>query len=257
MKKTITILASVFTICFAMAQSDAAIITNAASISNGDLLLGFDVATNGIGTQKNLLIDLGQYASLGSLGSIDLSADLTAVYGSSYATYGIKYGVIGVTDTDTIYLTTPTQSYLYAKLNSTSVGVMQASYLQPLDPGAVNVGTLGYDRANSYQTTTHGGYITSTDPNSWSTQNPTTAPFGFYAGKTIETTLGSSPNYLDIMPVSTSLVSASQAGYFNVTSLGVLTYTAVPEPSTYALMALGSLILVVAFRRKKSEVKTS
>jgi len=253
MKQTIKLAAGVMAIWLATVQSQAAIITDPSLIANGDLLLGFDVATTGIGTQRNLLIDLGPYESLGSLGTVNLSADLTTVYGSSYASYGIKYGVIGVTDANTVYLTTPTLSYLYAKLNKNSAQVMQGNYLQPLDPGAVSVGTLGYDLANAFQTTTHGGYITSTDPNSWSSQNPTTAPFGNYSGKTIETTLGSSLNYLDIMPVSTSIVSASQAGYFNITTSGDLTYTAVPEPTTYGLITLGVIVLFVAFKRKKQE----
>ena len=183
-----------------------------------------------------------------------MSSDLTAVYGSSYASAGLKYGVCGITTSGyTTYLTTPTQSYLYAKNNTVSVRVMQGNYLQPLDPGAVNVGTLGYDLANGSHTTTHGGYITSSDPNSWSTQNPTTAPFGFYSGQSIEATLGSSLNYLDIMPVSTSILSATQAGYFNITSSGVLTYAAVPEPSSYALLAFGLISLVIVSRRKATQ----
>jgi len=235
----------------AITPAQAGIITNAASIQNGDLLLGFDVATTGIGTQRNLLIDLGQYSDLGSLGSVNLAADLTTVFGSANPA-GVKYGVIGVTDApaNTTYLTTPTASYLYAKHNASQVGSMQGNYLQPLDPGQVNVGTLGYDLANAYQTTAHGAYILSTDPNSWTTQNPTTAPFGFYSGSTMEVALGSA-NYLDLIPVSTSVQNATQVGYFNVSTAGVLTYTAVPEPGTYGLMGLGAAFLMVMIARRK------
>lgn len=240
-------------------QGSAAIITNPAQIQDGDLLLGFDVATNGIGTLKNVLIDLGQYSTLGSLGSVNLSADLTQVYGASFATAGIKYGVIGVTDNNTTYLTTPTQGKLYTKLNAPQSGIIQGNYLQPLDVGAVNTGALGYDLTYAYQTTTHGGYISSSDPNSWSTQNPSTAPFGFYGGSTMETTLGSSLNYLDIMPVSSSVSAATQVGSFNISSAGVLTYAAIPEPSACALISCGFLVLiaVVTSRRKSVVSKNS
>ncbi len=256
MKKFITIAALAVVGFAGVAKLDAAIITSVGSIANGDLLLGFDVASSGIGTQRNLLIDLGQYSTLASLGSVNLSADLTTVYGSANPA-GLKYGVIGVTDSpqNTTYITTPTLNFIYPKLSASSTVALQGNYLQPLDPGAVNTGTLGYDLANAFQTTANGGYISSSDVNSWTTQNPSTVPFGFYSGNSIQTTLGSALNYLDIMPPTTSGTAGSQVGYFNISSSGILTYTAVPEPSAYALLAMGSLILFVVNRRRSASMK--
>ncbi len=217
-------------------------ITNAASIQNGDLLLGVNST---VGGGKDLLIDLGQFGNLVNGGSLNISADLAAA-GLTTALY---YGVFAVTDGKIVYATTPTSGKVYNSLNSSQAGIAQGNYLQPLGVGGANIGTLGYDRANGYQTTASGGWITSSDINSWTTQNPNVsiAPGFGYNQYGVESAIDSIA-YLD--QANLGGAGNAQVGRLSLTSAGVLSYTAVPEPSTYALLGLGGLLLVIAYRRK-------
>jgi hypothetical protein len=219
------------------------VVTNGASIQNGDLLLAVNSTNTASG--NDLLIDLGQYANL-TPGSIDISADLAtaSLSGTLY------YGVFAVTDANYVYATTPTLNQIYSNLSAPNARFAQGNYLQPLGVGGANVGTLGYDRLYSFQTTANGGYISSADVNSWTVQNPnvSTGPgFGFtqYA---VESPVGSIA-YLDR---TTTSGTGAQVGSFNLTAGGTLSFAAVPEPSTYALMGLSALVLVIAYRRKVS-----
>lgn len=223
------------------------VVTSGASIQNGDLLLAVNSTYTGTTPSGNdLLIDLGQYANL-TPGSINISADL-ATAGLSGST--LYYGVFAVTDANYVYATTPTLNKIYSNLSAPNAGIAQGNYLQPLGVGGANVGTLGYDRLYSFQTTANGGYISSADVNSWTEQNlnVSTGPgFGFtqYA---VESPVGSIA-YLDR---TTTSGTGAQVGSFNLTAGGTLSFAAVPEPSTYALMGLSALVLVIAYRRKVS-----
>jgi len=218
-------------------------VTVGSQVANGDLLLGVN---NASGTGNDLLIDLGPFSSLTTGGSLNISADL-ATAGLSANLY---YGVFAVTDGNIVYATTPQLGQIYSNLNAANAGNAQGNYLQPLGVGGANVGTLGYDLANNFQKTTSGGYILSADFNSWTTQNPNViiGPGFGYTQYNIESPVGSNA-YLD-RTLTTG--TGTQVGTFNLSSGGVLTYNAVPEPSTYALMGLGMLLLVIAYRRKNA-----
>ncbi len=217
-------------------------ITSVGSMANGDLLLGVRTTVAG---KYDLMIDLGQFSSLTSGASLSISSDLAAI-GTASSLY---YGVFAVTDGGTVYATTPTVSHLFSGLGTSQANFTQGNYLQPLDPGAVGYQTLGYDLSgfSDSQSTAHGGYIIASDVNSWSSQNPGSAAFG-QSTYQIESAIGSNA-YLDVAPKS-GTGSPTQVGVFNLSSGGLLTYNAVPEPGTYALFGLGALLLVIAVRRK-------
>ena len=92
------------------------------------------------------------------------------------------------------------------------------------------------------------GTGTDVGTSTWTGNNPATTPFGAYS---ISIENGVS-GLLDLYSVpnsgsATAIFSAANGNALNVDSGGVI---AAPEPSTYALMALGALVLVIAYRRK-------
>jgi hypothetical protein len=93
------------------------------------------------------------------------------------------------------------------------------------------------------------GSGTDVNTSTWSGNNPGTTPFGAYS---ISIENGVSGG-LDLYSVpnsgsATAIFSAANGNALSVNSSGVIAVA--PEPSTYALMALGALVLVIAYRRK-------
>jgi hypothetical protein len=236
---------------FSMTTGQAQLVTTYSGIKAGDLILGFDTASSGIGTARNLVVDLGSFANLGTLGSINLSSDLTTTYGASFATLGIQYGIFDIAGSGgatMVYATTPNAGGdVFPNQSSGALATPRANYNGVLGRDATT--GFGYNMANSVNLTGKGTWLASGDINSWSSQSPSLAPFGAY-GNTIETTIGN-PLYLN--SVSTTL-SSVQVGTFSLSSAGILTYaaTAVPEPSTYVLLGLGVLALSAVARRRQA-----
>jgi hypothetical protein len=89
----------------------------------------------------------------------------------------------------------------------------------------------------------------------WTGNGPTAAPITAFAVYTQSLEAGvAATQTLDVYQTgnsggsSTALFSAANGNQIQVTSAGVV--QAVPEPSTYALMGVATLLLVIAYRRK-------
>jgi hypothetical protein len=85
----------------------------------------------------------------------------------------------------------------------------------------------------------------------WSGNSPSTQPFAAYSVSIENIITGN----LDLYSVpnsgsATAIFSQALGNNLYVNSSGFIGVAAVPEPSTYALMALGALVLVIACRRK-------
>jgi hypothetical protein len=93
------------------------------------------------------------------------------------------------------------------------------------------------------------GSGTDVGTSTWIGNNPATTPFAAYS-VSIENGVSGG---LDLYSVpnsgsATAIFSAANGNALSVNASGVIAVA--PEPSTYALMALGALVLVIAYRRK-------
>ena len=214
-----------------------------ASFSAGDVIIGFESAS----LNKNLLIDIGQGASVASFTSINAGADLVTAFGSGwYALSDLNWGAFSIaTDKHTLWGTVASGN---GALTAKSVGALTT----PLS----KFNGMGANYSNDIAT--EGGTVgvimsvgtgTDTGTSTWTGNNPATTPFGAYSisienGVTGGLDLYSVPN----SGAATAIFSQALGNNLYVNSSGFI--GVVPEPSTYALMALGALVLVMAYRRK-------
>ena len=210
-------------------------------VQDGDLILGVRKATDaGLGT--SFMVDLGQFSNLNSLGVINLSGDFaTAAVFNSSSTAGLVFGVFGVQN-GTIYATSA---------NNASYPALHSSAVNTLSYGALVGGSQIFGALeDASQTTDNGVYVSSANAQSWYALS--SAGFGAsqFGNGALEVAAGSTAYFSSTLATVNGSGSGSVKGTFNLDSSGNLSYTAVPEPSTYALMGLGALLLIIAYRRK-------
>ena len=238
LNKTLAIASLLFTTL--TVHTKAAPVTWAA----GDVFLGFESTTAG----KNLLIDIGQGTSVASFSGIDALTDLRSAFGIGwYALGDLNWGAFSIaTDRKTLWGTV-------ASGNSALTTGSTGSRTTPLARFTGMGNNYNYD-LNNGQAGTVGvimnvGTGTDVGTATWSGNNPTTAPFAAYSISIENIITGN----LDLYSVpnsgsATPIFSAANGNNLYVNSSGFI--GVVPEPSTYALMALGALVLVIAYRRK-------
>jgi hypothetical protein len=213
--------------------------------NDGDVLIGFSAATNapqGAGT--SYVVNLGSRVSFESNFNQQIQsigADLVTIYGDNwYFQNNVTWGFISALSEDnSIYASVATGSRGWASLGSNGNYNTQS-------PGSAQIGRLytSYNAAfNSGATLTAGVQVSNSNVDSWDAlvNDPSGASFGYFSGPI--TTLANEG--LDIwIHDATAYGSDPTAGPTN------LTLGAIPEPSTYALMGFGALLMIVAYRRK-------
>ncbi len=211
----------------------------------------------------------------------NLNLDLNSAFGSSWANNptdgsGVRWGVVGWTGNtgETSAVTGLATRSLFVTRGRTDPAVQTSITGTPSAIGSVSgfatafssfgYGTGGGSYINQNSTANSSvAYIgASADTNNWGTRiNTSNAGFGLGSGKAVDQTpltgaySGPTSSVLDLWlspnTGSTLATTNTYLGSFALDSAGYLTFTAVPEPGTYILLAIVGLFFVV-FRRRKS-----
>jgi hypothetical protein len=218
--------------------------------NEGDLLLGFD---NG-GT-SDYVMDLGSATQFTTTASFTLTGlgnfqtDLSNTFGSSWnSTSTVLWGAGAENSAnDALWATSSTSTPWHDSFD-------QSTPVSALD----TIGTNSYAGSTSTANSPKGLIETTSNDSSWASfesvanggtgNSANSAGSGSLSGYFLPGIMDatSSKLYLSEMTEG-STSSGTELGYFQVNSAGTLTYTgvsAVPEPSTYALMILGGVLML-------------
>ena len=239
--------------------------------NGGDLLLGFR-ASSGTGSSSNLEVDLGAFSDYTSGGTFNdgslhlignLSAnDLSSTYGASWNTRSdVTWGIAGATGNSlagyNVYAsklasTLGTQSDPYDAMTKNALNTVAA----PIN-GAVS----GLNGATATGNSASSAVLATTDPISWSAfQDPSATSVSFNAFDTalFENSTNITSGYVVSDLYKLSANSVTYVGSFGLASDGKLYYSssaasfsAVPEPSTYAAILGVAVLGFVAVRRRR------
>ncbi len=215
----------------------------------GDIILGFETTGgNSSGGTKNLLVDIGQYSNLASFSTFNIAGDLNTVFGTGNWSSGqISFGAFGVTLSGTHY------SNIYETATSNTLKpVASSSQTTKQDYGVLTSTTgIGYQNltlsVNSNAWTGYGVEQSSSTTGAWGSYNPSDSAFGV-AGDSIDGTIGSSLNLYDKVYGGAGTVVPTPYTV-SVDALGNINVASVPEPASYALLGLASLVLAITYRR--------
>jgi len=228
------------------AVSTASTQAQVANANPGDVILAFDDAS----IQKEYLVDLGAGSTLANFQSINVGTDLATVFGSSWQTdQNLQFGLFGINTTKTdVWASTSSGNGAFPIKSTGALATTSAHYNaiignfngdiangQGLTAGVqVNIGT-GSDK----------GYSTFLGNNPTATAG---SAFAVY-NQSLMTGINGT---LDVFQTgngagsSVALFSSAAGSALQVDATGQV----IPEPSTYALMGLGALLLVIVYRRK-------
>lgn len=257
MKNKLT-LASAILAATTLAVSHANAGLNSNNIYDGEVFLCFH-ASGGTGSADDLEIPLGPYNDL--LTSINISSDLSTVYGSSwFSNTNLRWSIIGAdqndsgnyggpeapNDTaafDTLFLSSPTTAMqpLTGAEQDTPAGAIENNYALITSANATNTTNGAY--------TLNGG----TGPTAAYSNNPLTdieADFSSFGTQTADFgSSGHDSTVLYELEPSDSGDPSFTLGTYTLAGTGEFSVAAVPEPSTWASVALGALALVGLRRR--------
>lgn len=250
----------------------------------GDLLLSFR-ASSGTGSDKNLVVNLGQAdtvyrnATSNLTNIVDVGTLLASTYGATwYNRADLFWGVAGVAQTDqfaspidgdptrTNYLTRQQTSYNPGTKTSTAWSVTGSTSRANI---ANNITTFagGFDAFSAAVTNT--AVMDATAGGSWNSFNNGSSTFGGVSG-TIEGNFasGTGATALDLYRILNSTSGASPTGTvgtgswegtFTINDNGqvgfAVTAAVIPEPSRALLAGLG--LAGIAFRRRRSVKKAA
>lgn len=254
MKKTLQIAAVVIALA-----GTTALRAQSYNFNNGDLLLGF-TASAGTGTGNDVLIDLGpvgQY-NLSSAVGLNVNTYLQGIYGSSWETTGyVNWAAFSYNSTfhQLVASMDPSNLATFTQSTKDAVNAMGNAINSVYGDGSVGAATktalTGTNGANNSYTYYAVEYAQSSVPSTgWAQfdQNPT--PWLGGASSSIEVgTVGDGTDQLVNNYMGTNGATAANA-VINLDSSGNI--TAVPEPSTYALFGIGTLAMLVIYRRRSN-----
>lgn len=244
-----------------------------AAVPLSDLVLGFrdDGSAGGTNQSTNLQIDLGAVTTFKSqaAGTTTVVTNLLSLGGNSVNTLftgtnwdsntGLKWGIAGSSSSASTRILWGTQIANSSLLNgsaTTTAGLVGSSTQQSSPASKIN--TLYTNQSSAVYTVATNGL------GAWSAQEAGTAAFGF-AGfadlPTFENNTAVSGGYhasdlYEFVPSSLNpKPSAVYLGTFAIQSNGDVTFTAagsaaVPEPSTYAVIAGAAVLGFVMIRRR-------
>ena len=234
------------------------------SFNAGDIFLGVEDITNPSGSDYE--VDLGNISTFQNFtGTIDLgnvSADLTTAFGASpFSNGNLNYGIIGTSGNlgasgyvaNTIFISNP--QIVNGVPNVPNLD--QSNGLQGTQRGIIATfegGTLGAfaPEAANGAVFPDATILPAGGADSFSTLEGGT---GFGTGDSDLATLATDEDLTVNVPttVKGANVLGTDLGYFSFSTNGDLLYTsyaiATPEPSTYALLAIGALVGFWQFRR--------
>lgn len=250
--------------------------------TQGDFLLGFR-ATGGTGAASNVLVDIGAGSTfLNSSTPVvfnlsNLFSTLNGVFGSNWSTRSDLFWSVAGADassSSTIYISDPTTPG-HDAAPWTGLGTANQTGVRNkinTEGGLPNTAGYNFYTGNSNPFGAGPAVIEGNgDNSSYGSYHPGGAnagpapgiSYGFFS-PTIEGTFanGTTGVTLDLIKLTSATGlgnNGTDLGDFSLSSNGVLTWTpdvfeAVPEPSTYAMFAMGAMLLsgMMVLRRRRS-----
>ncbi len=236
--------------------------------ADGDIFLGFRIS----GQPNDYFVDIGQpdafeTATAGATVTIgNFDADLKTAFGNSYYSSSLLFSLTGGNefggtsqkdDTGTIYTTAPGTLYAAKKENTqdtaiSSLQTLATNYGPAPSGGAVNPkGVIEATTANnSYRSFEFNG---ANSPNSsynyFTTANETAV--------TNDGTTAAPVHFEQISPSDGGANGYNQSGQrllgnVAVSPAGVVTFTAVPEPTSILMLGLGATAMLTTTRRRRA-----
>jgi hypothetical protein len=208
---------------------------------NGDLVVGFTTGASGANDYE---LDLGRASSLatgfGNTTTFNLGTAL-----SGFNLSGTSWGVIG-----TLAVSGKGNSWFSIDRGAVPGNIANAATWSSINTAVVSLYT-GFATAGAGASATPNN----SDANSWNQQtivgpNPTSY-VNTYGNPNIGSALGQplGPGSMDFYQIIANNTTPTEIGVFTLNSTGTtLTFTAVPEPTTYGLLA-GAGLLILSVRR--------
>jgi len=213
-----------------------------------------------------------------------LATDLTTVFGASWANNptngsGVRWAVVGFTDDSldntpisglnarSIFVTRArTNPEVQSPLLNYSDTAQKDLFAQQFAPFAYGTGQGAFVTSQSTTNSSEAFIGSATAPNNWNTKIQANGSFGLGSARRVEQGVlgnytGPTDSVLDLYLApyggSTLVNGTTYLGNFALNSSGELNFTAVPEPSTYALLGLAGAGALVRRWRQRRRVQQS